>query len=199
VFITGFAIQQTLQILDPAVMGGIYAYKKRRVANGKPELPGNMAEGDFKKAVMALLSFLGGLVTVLLTGIKLLFYAREEWGGGPADVFITALVVGSGTEAVNTILKFLGYVKEAQKPAPDVEVSLNNASPTVARGSTFQFRAVVKNSENKVVEWKVLHGNGGSITLDGLYTAPGAAGIYQVTAISSADPTKAAIATVTVT
>jgi len=104
--------------------------------------------------------------------------------------------MGTGTEAVNTVLKFMGYVKDAQKP--DVEISIVPNTVTVAKGQTLQFRAEVKHSANKLVEWKVLHGNGGTIDSSGLYTAPGNGGTFQVMAISKADPTKQAVATVTV-
>jgi hypothetical protein len=197
VFITGFAIQQALQILDPVVVAGIARYKKSRLDRGLPALPGGMADADFKKAVLALLSFLFGMVTVLLTGIRLLIYLNKDWSG-PIDVVVTSLVVGSGTEAVNTVLKFLGYVKDAQKPITDVEVAIIPSTVTVSRGNTVQFRADVKNTTNGEADWQVLQGNGGSISSSGLYTAPPAAGTFQIIAISKADPTKSALATVTV-
>jgi hypothetical protein len=198
VFISGFAIQQALQILDPVIVGGIAAYKKRRLDSGKPALPGGMADADFKKAVMALLSFLLGLGTVGLTGIRLLAYIDRAWGGF-GDILVTSLVVGSGTDAANTVLKFLGYVKDAQKPVTEVEVAITPSTASVVHGNTLQFRADVKNSPNKAVDWQVLQSNGGSVSTTGLYTAPAAAGTFQVIAISSADPTKSAIVTITVT
>lgn len=198
VFISGFAIQQALQILDPVIVGGIAAYKKRRLDKGKPALPGGMADADFKKAVMALLSFLLGLGTVGLTGIRLLAYIDKAWGG-VGDILVTSLVVGSGTDAANTVLKFLGYVKDAQKPVTEVEVTITPSTASVVHGNTLQFRADVKNSPNKAVDWQVFQSNGGSVSTTGLYTAPAATGTFQVIAISSADPTKSAIVTITVT
>ena len=193
VFITGFAIQQTLQILDPFVMAGIQAYKNSRP---NKDLPGGMADGDFKKAVMAFLSFVLGAATVGLSGIRLLTYIQPDWGKSIADFLVTALVVGSGTEATNTVLKFMGYVKDAQKS--DVEVSIVPNTATVTKSTTFQFRADVKNATNKAVEWKVLNGNGGTIDANGLYTAPATAGTFQIMAASKADSTKSALGTVTV-
>jgi len=154
-----------------------------------------MSDADFKKAVMALLSFALGMIATALSGVRLIYYVRPQWGGA-ADFLVTSLVMGTGTEAVNTVLKFMGYVKDAQKP--DVEISIVPNTVTVAKGQTFQFRAEVKHSANKLVEWKVLHGNGGTIDSSGLYTAPGNGGTFQVMAISKADPTKQAVATVTV-
>ncbi len=194
VFIIGFAIQQALQILDPFVMAGISRYKNSRP---NKDLPGGMSDADFKKAVMASLSFSLGAITAGLSGVRLLYYVRPEWGGSIADFLVTALVIGTGTEAVNIVLKFMGYVKDAQKP--DLEISVVPNTITVAKEATFQFRADVKHAANKSVEWKVLHGNGGTIDpTNGLYTAPSSAGTYQVMAISKADPAKYAVATITV-
>lgn len=198
VFITGFAIQQILQILDPLVVAGIARYKKKRLDKGLPPLPGGMADADFKKATMALLSFLFGVIAVQLTKVRLLVYLNTDWDG-LGDLIVTALVVGSGTDAANTILKFLGYVKDAQKPVIEVEVAIVPNIATVTKGNTFQFRADVKNSPNKEVEWKVLQGDGGSINAVGLYTAPGVAGAFQIIAISKADGTRSALAAITVT
>jgi hypothetical protein len=48
------------------------------------------------------------------------------------------------------------------------------------------------------VTWSVATAGGGSVSASGLYTAPATAGTYQLRATSSADPTKQAIAVVTV-
>src|SRR5215213_3512202 len=63
VFIIGFAIQQALQILDPFVMAAILFYKNSRP---NKDLPGGMSDSDFKKAVMALLSFCFGAIAVAM-------------------------------------------------------------------------------------------------------------------------------------
>lgn len=194
VFIIGFAIQQALQILDPFVMAGISKLKNSRP---NKDLPGGMSDGDFKKAVMAFISFSLGAITAGLSRVRLLYYIKHEWGLNTADFLVTALVIGTGTEAVNIVLKFMGYVKDAQKP--DLEISIVPNIVTVAKVTTFQFRVDVKHTANKLVEWKVLHGNGGTIdSTTGLYTAPNTPGAYQVIAVSKADPAKYAVATVTV-
>ena len=112
VFIAGFAIQQALQILDPFVIVALGCFKRWRP---EQHLPGGMTDADFKKTVMSFLSFALGVVTVLLTGIRLLKLLRPEYSG-LGDILVTGLVLGTGTEAVNTVLKFLGYLKDAQKP-----------------------------------------------------------------------------------
>ncbi len=48
------------------------------------------------------------------------------------------------------------------------------------------------------VNWSVDEEDGGTITEEGLYTAPKLQGIYHVTATTTSDPTKKAVAEVTV-
>ncbi len=194
VFLAGFAIQQVLQILDPFVVWGM---AKLKAGRPNKDLPGGMADADFKKAVMAALAFVLGLATALMTGIRLLRLVRPEFNDF-GDLLVSALVLGTGTEAVNTVLKFISYVKDAQKPPPEPEVSVSPSAVSLKQGTTFQFRATAKNA-GQAVTWRVLHGAGGMITPAGLYTAPAAAGVFQVSAELAADPTKFAAATVTVT
>lgn len=68
-------------------------------------------------------------------------------------------------------------------------------TPVVAKiqtGGTQQFTASIP------VTWSVISTNGGSISSDGLYTAPVRQGMYLVKGTSIADPTKSATATVMV-
>lgn len=59
-----------------------------------------------------------------------------------------------------------------------------------------QFSAKVSGSSNAAVNWSA---SGGTISSSGLYTAPGTAGTFTVTAVSQADATKRDVATITVT
>jgi hypothetical protein len=52
---------------------------------------------------------------------------------------------------------------------------------------------------DQTVSWGVAEAGGGTITSGGMYTAPSAVGTYYVVVTSSADTTKSATATVTVT
>jgi len=60
------------------------------------------------------------------------------------------------------------------------------------------FTADVRRSDNKKVTWSAVETNGGNISATGIYTAPATAGTYHVKAVSAADPTKSATATITV-
>ena len=195
VSLTGFAIQQAIQILDPFIMAFVAWYKNYRTSKS---LPGGMTDAEFKKAVIAALSFGMGAIVTSTTGIRLLVLLGTAYGGW-MDFIVTALVVGAGTEAANTIVKFTTYAKDSIKPKPPVSVVMNQPALTLPPGATFQFRVVMANTENRAVTWEVLHGPaGGTIDQTGLYTASTAPGTYTVCATSQADPTKSAVATVTV-
>ncbi|MEP7272212.1 MAG: DUF1800 family protein [Acidobacteriota bacterium] len=90
--------------------------------------------------------------------------------------------------------------------APVVAVSISPTSASVQTNAARQFTATVTGSANTTVTWNVNNIGGGdstvgTITTTGLYTAPATvpAGTVTVAAVSQADPTKQASATVTVT
>ena len=80
--------------------------------------------------------------------------------------------------------------------APPVVVSINPTSASIQTGATQQFKATVTGTSNTAVTWTT---TGGTVSSTGLYTAPGNAGSYTVSATSAADTTKKASVKVTVT
>ena len=78
-----------------------------------------------------------------------------------------------------------------------VSVSINPINAVVAAGGTQQFSATASGTANTAVTWSVASGSG-TVSNTGLYTAPSTAGSATVMATSVADPTKVAIATVTI-
>lgn len=80
----------------------------------------------------------------------------------------------------------------------NVMVSINPASASVKVGKTQAFTATVTGHSNTAVTWKVEGANSGSITSDGVYTAPATAGNYRVVATSVGDTKKSATANITV-
>jgi hypothetical protein len=78
---------------------------------------------------------------------------------------------------------------------PPVAVSVSPTSAALSIGGQQQFTAYVSGTSNTAVTWSA---TGGTVTTSGLYTAPGTAGTYKVTATSTADTTKSASASVTV-
>ena len=197
VALAGFAIQQILEMFDPWVSSAISKYVKRRQNTVSGD---SLSQAEIKKWFMAVLAFLLGAATVGITKISLLVFVESTWKGGVGDFLVSALVLGAGTEGLNTLTKYFGYVKDGRRTslAPAVEVSIIPSSTTVKVCDTFQFRSVVKNSQNTAVTWEVSHGAGESIDETGKYTAPKAAGMYQVVAISQADTAKHAISIVKV-
>lgn len=80
-----------------------------------------------------------------------------------------------------------------------VRVIINPSSVTLPVGGVYSFTTSVTGTTNMEVTWSVQEGaSGGSVTSGGVYTAPNIPGIYHVVATSQADPTKRAIATITV-
>ncbi len=80
--------------------------------------------------------------------------------------------------------------------APAVTVTISPTMVSLAANATQQFKATVTGGSPTTVTWSE---TGGSISTGGLYTAPGSAGTYTVTATSVANTAKSASATVTVT
>ena len=58
---------------------------------------------------------------------------------------------------------------------------------TVHIGETQSFMALVNGAVNAGLEWAVQEADGGSITKEGVYTAPKDIGIYHVIAIATSD------------
>jgi hypothetical protein len=83
---------------------------------------------------------------------------------------------------------------------PVVSVVVNPGSASVPTGGSTQLTASVTGTIDPGVSWAVTEGAaGGTVTSNGLYTAPPAIGTYHVVVTSVADPTKFATVTVTVT
>ena len=74
-----------------------------------------------------------------------------------------------------------------------VSVSVSPTSVALLFAEQQQFTAYVSGTGNTAATWSA---SGGTVTTAGLYTAPSLAGTYTVTAVSVADPTKSAFATV---
>lgn len=82
---------------------------------------------------------------------------------------------------------------------PEVRVSIFPASVALSVGATQRFTARITGTPNQEVLWSVQEGaTGGTITGEGLYTAPGTPGIYHVIATNPLAPGQSAVATVTV-
>jgi hypothetical protein len=91
---------------------------------------------------------------------------------------------------------------------PVITIAITPSTASTIPGGTVQFHAVVTGTSNTSVTWSVVTGGGGTISANGLYTAPIeetlirgktiGSGQYVIEAVSNADPTKSATATVSV-
>lgn len=123
----------------------------------------------------------------------------------PAGATITGIVLqeAKGGTIPTIYLDELGFTSSGSSGGtttpPAVAVSLSPTAAALTYGGTQQFTAAVTGATNTGVTWTVQEGAaGGAISSTGLYTAPSAAGTYHVVATSAADPTRSAVATVTV-
>lgn len=79
-----------------------------------------------------------------------------------------------------------------------VTITISPTTATVNPAASQTFTATVGSTTNTTVTWRVQEAAGGTVTQQGVYTAPNTAGTYHVVAASQADTTKTAAATVTV-
>jgi hypothetical protein len=91
-FAAGFAVQRLLELLDP-----VFA---------------NLADKT-KKRLLGFIALGVGLLLSYMTGIRVMNALGVN--AGVADPIITGLIISAGTEGFNSIMKFLGYVKEKEK------------------------------------------------------------------------------------
>ncbi|MBB6051158.1 Ig-like domain-containing protein [Armatimonas rosea] len=110
---------------------------------------------------------------------------------------VTGVAAGSATVTVTETESGKSASVGVTVNAP-VSVALSPSSATISIRGTQSFSASVSGTTNQSVTWSVQESTGGSISSSGLYTAPSTAGTYHVIATSVADPSKSAIATVTV-
>ena len=80
-----------------------------------------------------------------------------------------------------------------------VSITIDPPETTLHVGQRQKFSAVVRGSHNAGVEWAVEEQEGGSITQEGVYTAPRVIGIYHVIAIATTKGTALARAIAKVT
>jgi len=73
-----------------------------------------------------------------------------------------------------------------QEQSP-ISIMIDPPEATVHIGETQSFMALVNGAVNAGIEWAVQEADGGSITREGVYTAPKGIGIYRVIAMATID------------
>ena len=113
VLITGFAIQQAMQILDLPISAVIHRFDN----NG--DGPFGLPFADFKKIVMTAVAFLIAIGVTIGCDLRTLYFINPERFKvhDTGDLLVTAFVLSAGTEGVNTLIKYFGYVKDLRKAA----------------------------------------------------------------------------------
>jgi hypothetical protein len=100
-FAVGFGIQHFNEVLDPVFS----------------KLAGK--DGNQKKLYMGLSSLVFAALATHLLDLHLIRLLSDSTQSGDAFMFldrvVTSLVVSTGTEGINSIIKFLGYIKEEKK------------------------------------------------------------------------------------
>jgi hypothetical protein len=81
---------------------------------------------------------------------------------------------------------------------PVISLSVDPNMVSMTTGESATFSAQVSGTVNKAVAWSVQESSGGQVSNLGKYTAPASFGVFHVVATSQADPSKNALATVTV-
>ncbi|MBV9183183.1 MAG: hypothetical protein JO356_17915, partial [Acidobacteria bacterium] len=120
-----------------------------------------------------------------------------------ASGLFTAPSVTTATNVIVVATSVADPTRSAQSsvsvsPLAPVSISIAPKSVNVASGSAQQFSATVSNASNTAVTWST---SSGTISANGLFTAPTVSGTTQVTvqATSLADSTQSAQASVTIT
>ena len=114
----------------------------------------------------------------------------------PSCLVVVVLVLLAGCAGSSS-----GAPGTAVAPSSSLSASVNITplSAQLKHSVSLKFAAAAANVTDTSVTWRVGEGAaGGSITDEGVYTAPATDGIYHVVATSKADPSKSATATVSV-
>lgn len=133
---------------------------------------------------------------------------RVSWAvaGGPANGTITpdglyTAPNATGTyQVIVTSLEDAGLRETAEVTVTSgVNITIAPQNPTMFVETTKQFSSTVTGSTNTNSRFSVPgNGSGGSITADGLYTAPSVPGTYEIQSVAESDSTKIAKTFVTV-
>ncbi|HYD40965.1 MAG TPA: right-handed parallel beta-helix repeat-containing protein [Anaeromyxobacter sp.] len=135
-------------------------------------------------------------------------WSVQEEGGGSVDA--SGAYRAPSTEGTyHLVATFTGehegtavaevHVSEIPPGASTVTVTVEPETATVEAGDELPLAATVTGSSVTAVTWTVIEGAaGGSVSAEGVYTAPGIPGTFHVVARSVADPTRSAQVAVTV-
>jgi len=113
----------------------------------------------------------------------------------PASAATCHVVVTSSADPTRSATSLV----TVQPPLPTIAISVSPSAITVPAASQTTFSATVTGTTDTAVTWLVQEAGCGTVTAGGVYTAPAGAATCHLVASSHADPTRTAVAAVTVT
>ena len=117
----------------------------------------------------------------------------------PGVYHLIAISTFDATRTATIAVTVTASDSPANPPATSVTITLPTDPVQLAVGGAHTFAAAVTGTTQTGVVWSVVEANGGSVTQDGVYTAPTTPGVYHIMVVSVADPTKSATMAITVT
>jgi len=124
----------------------------------------------------------------------LYYWAEMTRATGRFRIFARA--PAGGSHAVRWWALKPGELEQAN--AVSFDVTIAPASATLPPGATLQFQGAATGITDTALSWAVLEAGGGTVTPEGLYSAPTAGGTFHVRVASQADSSRWAAATVVV-
>ena len=101
--------------------------------------------------------------------------------------------------ALVSLTVMLSLAAPQQSPRTIISITIDPPEATLHVGQVQKFSAVVHGGDSAGIEWTVEEQEAGSITQDGVYTAPRVIGIYHIRAIAISKGTALARAIAKVT
>jgi hypothetical protein len=209
----GGAITQDGTYTSPATPGVYHVVATSKADTTKSAKATVTVTSNFAASVVidpAMPSVVTGQFLPFAAEVHGVFYSADiDWSvleSGGGAVTRSGLYIAPSTEGTYHVVA--ANAEDATKRAlatvdvkapQGVSVWLTPRIAQVMRNGKQTFSASVSGAANKQVTWSVLESNGGTITPDGIYTAPATNGTYTVVATSQADATKSVQALVTIT
>lgn len=184
-YVVGFTYSQDLPVLSALQ------------SNSGGDSDGFLAKIAASGGSLSYLSYLGGAGGESATSVAL---------GGGGNIYVAGWTTSSNFPEVSPFQTINGgnygaFIAKMTVDAVTVSVGVSPGTATLYESGTQQFTATVLNTSNTAVTWSINPSSGfGSISSNGLYTAPADISVIEavtVTATSQADTTKANSATIT--
>jgi hypothetical protein len=122
----GMGLQRLLEILDGPLERLVGQLRKDRTPDQSRSL---------KRLLYNLIAVGVGIALAAVFRLRVLRALGTSEGNGWLDIIVTGFIVSTGTEGINSIVKFLGYKKEEKKAEAAASMRANE-EPDAAWGPT---------------------------------------------------------------